>query len=351
MFMNASAFDQNLATWTMNPNVNLTNMFNNCGINCTNYSNTLIGWASSSPSVTNRTLGATGVNYGTDALGARNQLTAVQGWTISGDAILNPLPSLVASGTSASGILDCSVYLNSLDLNKKIIGIDNNGNTFNPISIDVNNNDINLPIGFINTNGYYHLNDATTTIRVSNQLVSIVAPGSYNTNGGVKVKVYYPSNQINNMISDPAPVGSIVDYGWFKTENHTAQATIDGITTTAPFISLSQEIFPISTGVENGKDYVEFLLDSFSTIGFFAKTNTTVLPIELIQWNAVCLENQSQLHWSTATEINNDYFTIERSLDGQNWVAIETISGAGNSNSILNYTYLDTQIFEDIHIL
>ena len=348
MFNGASAFNLNIGTWTLNAAVNLSNMLNNCGMSCTNYSNTLIGWATNNPSVTNRTLGATGVNYGTDAVGARNQLTAVQGWTISGDAILNPLPSLVASGTSASGILDCSVYLNSLDLNKKIIGIDNNGNTFNPISIDVNNNDINLPIGFVNTNGYYQLNDATTTIRVSNQLVSIVAPGSYNTNGGVKVKVYYPINQINNMISDPAPVGSIVDYGWFKTENHTAQTTLDGITTTAPFISLSQEIFPISTGVENGKDYVEFLLDSFSTIGFFAKTNATVLPIELIQWNVVCLENQSQLHWSTATEINNDYYTIERSKDGQNWEAIETISGAGNSNSILNYTYLDAQIFEDI---
>lgn len=40
-------------------------------------------------------------------------------------------------------------------------------------------------------------------------------------------------------------------------------------------------------------------------------------------------------------ELNNDYFTLERSLDGQNWVEVEEIVGAGNSNNILSYQTVD----------
>ena len=66
------------------------------------------------------------------------------------------------------------------------------------------------------------------------------------------------------------------------------------------------------------------------------------LPIELFSFTAVQIPYSTvQLDWQTASEINNDYFTIERSVNGTNWEIVNTIDGAGNSSSLLNYTSID----------
>lgn len=63
----------------------------------------------------------------------------------------------------------------------------------------------------------------------------------------------------------------------------------------------------------------------------------TSLPVELLYFYAEKNEQAIQLSWATASEINNDFFTIEKSIDGENWVSVKTIDGAGNSNSTKNY--------------
>ena len=67
----------------------------------------------------------------------------------------------------------------------------------------------------------------------------------------------------------------------------------------------------------------------------------TPLPIELIGFDGKCNGNETMLYWTTATETNNDYFTIEKSIDTKNWNALTTINGAGNSNALINYTTYD----------
>jgi len=54
------------------------------------------------------------------------------------------------------------------------------------------------------------------------------------------------------------------------------------------------------------------------------------------------------LDWRTASEINNDYFTIERSVDGVNFEIIDIINGAGNSNNILHYETIDSNPLEGV---
>lgn len=51
--------------------------------------------------------------------------------------------------------------------------------------------------------------------------------------------------------------------------------------------------------------------------------------------------NDVTVTWSTATEINNDYFTVERSSTGMTWEAIGVVPGSGNSNQKLNYSFVD----------
>ncbi|WP_299820629.1 T9SS type A sorting domain-containing protein [uncultured Pontibacter sp.] len=67
----------------------------------------------------------------------------------------------------------------------------------------------------------------------------------------------------------------------------------------------------------------------------------TPLPVTLISFTARVTKAGVVLDWATATEQNNDYFIIERSLDGRNFVQLNQVDGAGNSNSRINYTYLD----------
>ncbi len=69
------------------------------------------------------------------------------------------------------------------------------------------------------------------------------------------------------------------------------------------------------------------------------------LPIEIISFESHCTGNNIvRLDWSTATETNNDYFTIERSADCNLWETIGTVDGAGNSTSTLNYEFIDDEV-------
>ena len=78
-------------------------------------------------------------------------------------------------------------------------------------------------------------------------------------------------------------------------------------------------------------------------IGPTTITTNGFLPIELIDFNAIMNEDRVEISWTTASEINNDYFIVEKSEDGFDWeFAIET-QGSGNSNLIINYFEIDNK--------
>lgn len=85
-------------------------------------------------------------------------------------------------------------------------------------------------------------------------------------------------------------------------------------------------------GIDGGGDYLPVwtLVDE-----------SNPLPIELVRFTGVCNNGQVTLQWTTASETNNDYFTVQRSLDGTNFEDVTTVPGAGNSSSIINYTAVD----------
>lgn len=72
------------------------------------------------------------------------------------------------------------------------------------------------------------------------------------------------------------------------------------------------------------------------------------LPIELLLFSVVQNGNKGVIAWSTATETNNDYFTLERSSDGSVFETVIQIDGAGNSSSVINYSTEDKDPFEGI---
>ena len=69
------------------------------------------------------------------------------------------------------------------------------------------------------------------------------------------------------------------------------------------------------------------------------------LPVTLISFAATAdrPSHTVSVNWTTATEINNDYFEVQRSSDGINFTTIGIVKGNGNSQQIIDYNFLDLQ--------
>jgi len=80
-------------------------------------------------------------------------------------------------------------------------------------------------------------------------------------------------------------------------------------------------------------------LTSFS--GFTSSDKSSALPIELISFEGKCHNGNALIEWQTATEINNDYFTIQKSEDLKTWESVGTIKGSGTISTMQSYQYID----------
>ncbi|MDC0230627.1 T9SS type A sorting domain-containing protein [Aureispira] len=89
--------------------------------------------------------------------------------------------------------------------------------------------------------------------------------------------------------------------------------------------------------------YTDLQLDGISIC------KITPLSNALLNFNAKIIDNKFvQINWETTSEVKNDFFTIERSIDGINWSVIENIDGQENSSVSLNYTTVDSNPYSGI---
>jgi len=79
----------------------------------------------------------------------------------------------------------------------------------------------------------------------------------------------------------------------------------------------------------------------FSSFSPFTIGNPGALPVELTSFTARYFSPEVRLSWSTATELNNYGFEVERSSDGIIWEEIGFVAGAGNSFSPKQYSFTD----------
>lgn len=165
-----------------------------------------------------------------------------------------------------------------------------------------------------------------------------VIPTNNNSSGTYNITLYYSEAEIS---------------GWENSTGNTRSdmkivKTIGNISTVTPANpQLPTTIYKISTIGSFGNDVT--LTSTFDSgfSGFAAGVKIDPLPVELLNFNATPLENRTvQLDWSTYTEMNNDYFTIEKSIDGNDWIPFQNVQGAGNSIEIINYQYFDYNPFD-----
>lgn len=102
-------------------------------------------------------------------------------------------------------------------------------------------------------------------------------------------------------------------------------------------------------GVARSEDYIKTELRNtacvsnymtIESLGGLSCTDSS-LPVDFDFIDAKRTNDQVLITWSTASEENNDYFSIEKSLDNLHFEEIGTRLGAGNSNELLEYSFTD----------
>jgi hypothetical protein len=83
------------------------------------------------------------------------------------------------------------------------------------------------------------------------------------------------------------------------------------------------------------------LISSFSPYAIGTIKSAYAMPVSLVHFSGVEKAKKVQLKWVTASELNNDYFSIERSSDGRSFETIGKVAGAGTSLTNLSYTFTD----------
>jgi len=85
-----------------------------------------------------------------------------------------------------------------------------------------------------------------------------------------------------------------------------------------------------------------YIAGALAQNGSFGSNTLGTLPIELVSFTAKSIKHKTILNWTTATEINNEYFEIQKSINGNEFNTIGTVVGNGNSSILINYSYTDT---------
>ncbi len=100
----------------------------------------------------------------------------------------------------------------------------------------------------------------------------------------------------------------------------------------------------ILTAIANPVNWLGNEVTPFNlTSGVLFPTNSfTILPVTLLHFNAQeATAGGVKLTWSTAMEVNNDRFTLERSSDGLHFTLIGTVPGKGDNNQPVDYSFTD----------
>lgn len=125
------------------------------------------------------------------------------------------------------------------------------------------------------------------------------------------------------------PIAALTSNSWTSSPASTIGATVP--TSVIPTETTTYTL----TSIANGCSYSDQV-----TLEVFE-----YLPVELLSFDVNCIEeNSKEITWSTASERNSAYFTIEKSSDGIDWKEINKVKAAGNSTSILQYSIIDNVI-------
>ena len=163
--------------------------------------------------------------------------------------------------------------------------------------------------------------------------------GTYTVTGG---SIYQPSKREYWTIDRSGASDATIELSWGSNSNVYAPNASDLIvahfTGTAWENAGGNNISGTSSGVvssnTNWSAYSPFTLGS--------QQYAVTLPITLVSFNAKPYQKDVKVSWQTASEVDNDYFTLERSENGKDFSEITRVDGAGNSVHTISYFTMDS---------
>jgi hypothetical protein len=260
-------------------------------------------------------------------------------------------------------------------------------NTFTPTAIGNNVVTISVPSDEDNTNNSSTMNLVTTSDTYSPANNDAFTPGAsigFNTGSGI-LAVQLPVNKNNTLFSvrtsistETSVVGNTV-YGVLlsstgsiiaQSANYTLQSSDLGnyVTFTFPslpavtagstyYIGLAQTAnattgyYPVNTqSSKPNNSYSTPLaggtITNYTNFGslMIEGVFSSVFPVKLVSFTGVLKGEDAILNWSTVSEINNNGFEIQRSLDGASFSAAGFVAGVGNSSNVNTYQFADRKI-------
>jgi hypothetical protein len=87
------------------------------------------------------------------------------------------------------------------------------------------------------------------------------------------------------------------------------------------------------------------LLSAFGPLTLASVSTQNPLPVELIHFTARAHDDVVKTEWITASEKNNDYFEVQKSVNGLDFEKAGTHKGVGNSSTLSSYEFIDTKPF------
>ncbi|HMR90363.1 MAG TPA: choice-of-anchor D domain-containing protein [Saprospiraceae bacterium] len=327
-------------------------------------------------------------------IGVASTLIVGGNLTVNMGAILNMSGSGSLSRIDVTGNVSIDGTINELGTGSGLIVFKGNtqsfsvtGNITNTVNFTIDNGsivdvltNISLPNNLTLTSGLIRLNNNNLT--VLGNIVGGSSTSYIQTNGlgllkqNVSATKLFPIgnstyNQINLSIANLTEIGVRVLDGVYtsglmgsaiteKVVNRTwdINATITNPLTLQVFWSISDEAVDFdrnacyvshytggawegeTPGIASGSG--PYSLSRVTTsLSPFAVGSLGVLPVEFSNFSVTKKNKSSILSFATASETNNDYFSIERSADGTSFDAIGEIKGAGNSNTSVSYEFTD----------
>lgn len=167
-------------------------------------------------------------------------------------------------------------------------------------------------------------------------------PGSL-VSDPAQFNVNYPGKRMDMMLSIVPNDGSFYDYGVTLRYHPDMLGTVDFESSIMLSARDTDDVwthyFGLSTLDTVNKTFgYNYLLAPYR---FTGSDNSLPLPVRLNSFDAVRNGNDVSLTWTTASELNNDKFILERSYDGRSFERITSVRGMGTTNRLSGYKYYD----------
>lgn len=230
----------------------------------------------------------------------------------------NDFSLYVAYNNLSMAPVSAGIFLNSMDFDDVMnysLNLSNAINTTSPVALSVMS-------GYICNN----VSDGEK-VKIGNYLLGTIGDPDVNsgTCGGPLGSFYYSNNTLAGLNDD---LGNL------------AMADADALSDVRTKVSnnstsISLRFTAVTTGNRTNAIWAVFV-----TYG-----SPSPLPVQLTEFSGKAEGNVNRLDWTTASEVNCDYFDVEESSDGFNYTTCGSMRGAGNSTQLSYYAFIDENPF------